>query len=61
VPDFGYPFLDNRASGGLRVISVLVLYLKDASGPRDSRTAGALDADPDGRGEGYQELRPRSF
>jgi hypothetical protein len=44
------PFLDNRASGGLRVISVLFLYLKDASDPRDSRTVGALEADPEGRG-----------
>ena len=46
------PFLDNRASGGLRVISVLFLYLKDASGPRDSRAAGAIEADPEGAGEG---------
>jgi hypothetical protein len=44
------PFLDNRASGGLRVISVLFLYWKDASGPRDSRTVGALETDPEGRG-----------
>ena len=42
--------LANRASGELRVISVLFLYLKDASGPRDSRTVGALEADPEGRG-----------
>ena len=44
------PFLDNRASGGLRVISVLFLYLKDASGPGDSRTVGALDTTPEGEG-----------
>ena len=44
------PFLDNRASGGLRVISALFLYWKDASGPRVRRAVGALEPDPEGRG-----------
>jgi hypothetical protein len=54
-------FLAIRASGGLRVKSAPFLYWTDASGPRVSRTAGALDADPEEEGEGYQEFGPRPF
>jgi hypothetical protein len=50
------PFLDNRASGGLRVKSSPSLYRTDASGPRVRRTAGALDTDPDGMGRGIRSL-----
>jgi hypothetical protein len=51
-------FLDNRASGGLRVKSAPFLYWTDTSGPRVRRVAGALEADPEGAGEGRQEIRP---
>ena len=44
--------LANRASRGLRVGSAPFLYWTDTSGPRVSRTVGALDADPEGLGEG---------
>ena len=43
-------FLANRASGGLRVRSAPFLYWTAASDLRVSRTAGALDTDPEGRG-----------
>jgi hypothetical protein len=46
------PFLDNRASRGLRVKSAPLLYWTDASGPRVRRAAGAFDADPEEAGEG---------
>jgi hypothetical protein len=52
------PFLDNRASRGLRVKSAPLLYWTDASGPRVRRTVGALDAVLRGRGKGRQEIRP---
>ena len=45
-------FLDNRASRGLRGKSAPFLYWTEASVPRDSWTIGALDADPEGVGEG---------
>ena len=45
-------FLDNRASGGLRVKSAPFLFGTDTSGPRVRRVAGALKADPEGTGEG---------
>jgi hypothetical protein len=44
--------LANRASRGLRVGFAPFLYWTDTSGPRVSRTVGALDADPEGLGEG---------
>ena len=45
-------FLDNRASGGLRVKCAPFLYWTDASGPGVRRAAGAFDADPEEAGEG---------
>jgi hypothetical protein len=53
------PFLDNRASGGLRVKSSPSLYRTDASGPRVRRTIGALEADPEVAGVG-RRFDPRS-
>jgi hypothetical protein len=38
------------------VISMLFLYLKDASGPRDSRTVGALERIPRWWGRGIRRL-----
>ena len=46
--------LANRASGGLRVKSAPFLYWTDTSGPRVRRNVGALDADPEGAGEGIR-------
>jgi hypothetical protein len=51
-------FLANRASRGMRVKSAPFLYWTDASGPRVSRTVGALDADPEGVGRGSRSSHP---
>ena len=60
-PDFGRAlFLENRASGGMRVRSVAFPLLDRYFRPRVSRIVGALDADPEGTGRGGRRFDLRS-
>jgi hypothetical protein len=51
-------FLAKRASRELRVKSAPLPYWTDASGPRDSRTVGALEAHPERRGGVVRSCAP---